>query len=82
MLFPILDSFPSIFDFHSRPNTLAVQAALSTSASVAQRIRSIERTARQLIGVDQREELCDGLVAIAEEYEEGWESGSDMDEDD
>jgi hypothetical protein len=59
-----------------------VHATLSTTTSVAQRIRSIERIARSIIGIEEREALCDGLVGICEEYEDGWESGSDESEDD
>ena len=34
------------------------------------------------MGIDEREALCDGLLGICEEYEEGWESGSGSDDDD
>ena len=60
---------------------MAVQASLSTRSSVAERVRLIERQARMLVGVEEREALCDGLVGICEEYEEGWGSGSDDDDD-
>ena len=35
----------------------------------------------QAIGVDEREALGNSLGEIAEAYEEGWDSGSDEDED-
>jgi len=35
-----------------------------------------------LVGLDEREAMCDGLVSICEEYEEGWSSGSEDDMDD
>jgi hypothetical protein len=34
------------------------------------------------VGIEEREALCDGLQVIAEEYDEGWDSGSDSDGDD
>lgn len=81
LLLPVLDSFPNIFDFGYKPKTLAVQASLSASSSVAHRVGSIEQIARQLVSVDERESLCDGLINICEEYEDGWNSGSDVDDD-
>lgn len=81
MLFPVIDSFPHIFASGDNVSKLAVHAALSATTSVAQRVRSVERIARSIIGIDEREALCDGLVGICEEYEDGWESGSESDDD-
>lgn len=82
LLFPILSSYPKIFRFGShRPEKVAVKAALSTSSDVADEVRELERVARRLVGVEEREALCDGLARIAEEYEEGWSGGSSSDED-
>ncbi|KAI5209437.1 tubulin nucleotide-binding domain-like protein [Aureobasidium subglaciale] len=81
LLFPVIDSFPQVFASGNIVQKLAVQANLSTTTSVAQRIRSVERIARSIIGIDEREALCDGLVGICEEYEDGWESGSESDDD-
>lgn len=84
LLFPVIDSFPSLFDFGgrgARPKEVAVRASLSTSSGVAKRIRELERASRWLLGVEDREALTDGLIGIAEEYEEGWSSGEE-DEDD
>lgn len=36
---------------------------------------------RRLIGLEEREALCNGLEELCEEYVEGWESGSDEDDD-
>ncbi|ORY16415.1 tubulin domain-domain-containing protein [Clohesyomyces aquaticus] len=83
LLFPLLDSFPSIFHVGSGHNKkLAVYSALTTSTAVADQIRLIEQIVRRTVSVDEREVLCDGLQTIAEEYDEGWDSGSDSDEDD
>ena len=82
LLFPLLDSFPSIFNVApSQSKKLAVYSALSTSSSVANQIRSIEQAVRRLVSLDEREALSNGLEVLAEEYDEGWNSGTDSDED-
>lgn len=81
LLFPVIDSFPQVFVSHNVVKKLAVHATLSTTTSVAQRIRAVERISRSIIGIDEREALCDGLVGICEEYEDGWDSDSDSDDD-
>lgn len=80
--FPVLDSFPCILHADVKPQTLAINASLTASSSVAKRIRSIEQAAASLIGIDEREALCDGLATLREEYEEGWEPSSDEDDQD
>lgn len=85
VLFPLLDSFPSsIFDAESSGHAtkLAVHAGLTTSTAVAAQIRALEQIARRLTGIDEREALCNGLHVLAEEYDEGWDSGMDSDNDD
>ena len=82
LLFPMLSSYPKIFRFDDRPEKLAVKATLSTSTKVADQVQELERIARRLIGIEEREALCDGLARIAEEYEEGWSGGDDSDDDD
>ena len=81
LLFPVLSSYPRIFRFDSQPDKLAIKTTLSTSSNVASQVRELEGVARRLIGIDEREALCDGLARMAEEYEEGW-SGSESDDDD
>lgn len=83
VLFPLLDSFPvSIFDVGSGHATeLAVHAGLTTSTAVADQIRAITQIAQSLTGLEDREALCNGLQVLAEEYDEGWDSGSDSDND-
>lgn len=86
LLFPLLDSFPaSIFDIGSgSARKVAVHAALTTSTAVANQVRAIEQIVRRMhmVGVDERENICNGLQNMAEEYDEGWDSGSDSDTDD
>jgi hypothetical protein len=86
LLFPLLDSFPaSIFDIGTgEGHKIAVHSGLTTSTAVADQIRAVEQIMRRMhmVGIDERETICNGLQTIAEEYDEGWDSGSDSDEDD
>jgi hypothetical protein len=59
---------------------LAIKSSLSTSTLVAERVRNLETAARRMIGIEEREALCDGLRTIAEEYEEGWSDDDDSGE--
>ncbi|KAF2469756.1 uncharacterized protein BDR25DRAFT_334719 [Lindgomyces ingoldianus] len=83
LLFPLLDSFPSIFNVRSGQNgKIAVYSGLTASTAVANQVRLIEQIVRRAASLDERETLCNSLQTIAEEYDEGWASGSDSDEDD
>lgn len=82
LLFNLLSSYPRIFRFIGRPEALTIKATLTTSTEVAAQIQALESTARQLIGIDEREALCDGLARMAEEYEEGWSGSDESNEDD
>jgi hypothetical protein len=87
VLFPILGSFPaSLFEVGSESGSgskIGVQAGLTTSTAVANQVRTVEQIVRRMhtVGVDEREGLCNGLQTMAEEYDEGWDSGSDSDSD-
>ncbi|KAH7406869.1 tubulin domain-containing protein [Phaeosphaeria sp. MPI-PUGE-AT-0046c] len=83
VLFPLLDSYPaSIFDVGSGTAAkLAVHAGLTTSTAVANQVRAIGQLARRLVQIEEREALHHGLQVIAEEYDEGWDSGTDSDDD-
>jgi hypothetical protein len=82
-MFPLLDSFPHIFPSWPRqPGLLAVHTSLSTTASVSDRIMRLRGVVNRAVGLDEREALANGLGEICEAYEEGWESGSDVDDDD
>lgn len=82
MSFPLLDSFPNIFAQPSTvPPSLAVSTSLSTDTSVALRVKSLQNIVSRAIGVDEREALSNSLGEIAEAYEEGWDSGTDDDDD-
>ncbi|GAM90790.1 hypothetical protein ANO11243_088350 [Dothideomycetidae sp. 11243] len=79
LLFPLLSSFPNIYDQQSEK--VEVEAALSTSAQMAAYVRGLVGLAGRAIGVEDREALVEGLERVAEEYEDGWDGGSDSDED-
>jgi len=82
--FPLLDSFPHIYSHTpSSPSStsVSVRTSLSTDTSVASRIKSLRNVIGRSIGVDEREALSNTLGEIAEAYEEGWDSGSDEDDD-
>lgn len=66
-----------------KANKIAVHAGLTTSTAVADQVRSVEQIVRRLhmVGVDEREALCHGLQAMAEEYDEGWSSDSESEDD-
>lgn len=83
ILFPLLDSFPaSLFEVgNGHAAKLAVHAGLTTSTAVAEQIRTVEQIAKRLTGIEDKETLCNSLQVLAEEYDEGWDSGSDSDDD-
>ncbi|KAK3717045.1 mtDNA inheritance, partitioning of the mitochondrial organelle [Vermiconidia calcicola] len=82
LLFPILSSYPRIFNFDGRPERIAIKTTLSASTAVADQVRELERMSRRLIGIDEREAVCDGLASIADEYEEGWSESDESGDDD
>jgi hypothetical protein len=49
---------------------------------VASRVKGLQGIISRSVGLDEREALSNSLGEIAEAYEEGWDSGSDEDEDD
>jgi len=81
MAFPVLDSFPQIFTQIRPGKGLHVNTSLSTDTTVALRIKSLQNIVSRAIGVDEREDLTNSLGEIAEAYEQGWDSGTDEDDD-
>ena len=85
MAFPILDSFPKIFRDgagHSMEHAVDVTASLNTDASVSGRLKMLRTAVLRSIGVEDRETLGNELAEMADEYHEGWSSGSDEGDDD
>lgn len=79
--FPLLDSFPHIYTSPRSASSLGVSTSLSTDTKVALRIKNLQSIVNRAVGVDEREALGNSLGEIAEAYEEGWDSGSDSDDD-
>lgn len=61
---------------------MAVTTSLSTDAALSGRLKSLRSTVTRLIGMEDREALSNELAEMADEYHEGWSSGSDSGEDD
>ncbi|KAK3504534.1 tubulin nucleotide-binding domain-like protein [Neurospora crassa] len=85
--FPLLDSFPQIFrddsgELLKRGGAINVTSSLSTDASVHKRLKSLRTTVGRSIGLEDREQLGNELAEMADEYHEGWSSGSDDGDDD
>jgi hypothetical protein len=79
---PILDSFPHIFSQAGQPPTsVGVDTSLSTDTSVAFWIKSLRDIVNRSVAITERETLSNSLGELAEAYEEGWDSGSDEDDD-
>lgn len=68
LLFPLLPSYPKIFQLPAEK--LALNTSLATSTRVARHVRDLAGFVRQSYGVEEREAVFDGLISIAEEYEE------------
>ncbi|PVH86802.1 tubulin nucleotide-binding domain-like protein [Cadophora sp. DSE1049] len=79
--YPLLDSFPHIFAHSSTTSSLRVSTSLSTDTTVALRIKNLQYIVGRAVGVDEREVLSNSLGELAEAYEEGWDSGTDDDDD-
>jgi hypothetical protein len=70
LLFPVLPSYPAIFSMPGLTDKLALSASLSTSTRVAQHVREFAGVVRMSYALEEREAVYDGLVCMAEEYEE------------
>ncbi|KAL1866228.1 mtDNA inheritance, partitioning of the mitochondrial organelle [Diaporthe australafricana] len=83
--YPLPDSFPHIFrdeKGEDLKSNVAVTTSLSTDAALSGRLKSLRSTVTRLIGVEDRETLSNELAEMADEYHEGWSSGSDSGDDD
>lgn len=85
LAYPLLDSYPEIFR-DGRGGALrggvAVTTSLTTDGVLAGKLRGLRTTVTRFIGVEERESLSNELAEMAEEYHEGWSSGSDFGDDD
>ncbi|KAL2017127.1 hypothetical protein VTK56DRAFT_2549 [Thermocarpiscus australiensis] len=83
--FPLLDSFPEIFrddDGEALTGAVNITSSLSTDSSVSGRLKHLRATVIRSIGLEDRETLGNDLMEMADEYHEGWSSGSDEGQDD
>ncbi|KAB5558146.1 tubulin domain-containing protein [Coniochaeta sp. 2T2.1] len=84
LAFPLLDSFPKIFRDDQNQvldHSVDITASLTTDASVSGRLKALRTTVARSIGVEDRETLSNDLLEMADEYHEGWSSGSDEGDD-
>jgi hypothetical protein len=82
LLYPVLSSSPKIFHFPGPSlEKLAVTASLATSTRMSRYVRDMASFARVAYGVDEREAVHDGLMGVAEEYEEGFSDLSSEESD-
>ena len=80
----MLDSFPKIFRDDKDQvleHSVNVTASLTTDASVSGRLKVLRTTVARSIGVEDRVTLSNDLLEMADEYHEGWSSGSDEGDD-
>lgn len=70
-----------MYTMQAPTNGLATHTALSSSTSVAHRIRGLAEIVGRVVGVEEREGLRSDLLRVGEEYVDGWDSGSDEDDD-
>ncbi|KAI4254702.1 MAG: hypothetical protein LQ352_002938 [Teloschistes flavicans] len=80
--FPMLDSFPSIIsEALSTGQTMAIHGSLSTTSQISKWTKALQNYVSRMVEVADREALANGLGEMAEAYEEGWDSASDVDSD-
>ncbi|KAF9883169.1 mtDNA inheritance, partitioning of the mitochondrial organelle [Aspergillus nanangensis] len=80
--FPVLDSFPENMFSNIKPGgSVSLLATLTASSRTADKLKKFETAASRIIGVDERENIVNGLGEIRESYETGWMSDSDFDDD-
>ncbi|KAL3469180.1 tubulin domain-containing protein [Aspergillus californicus] len=80
--YPILDSFPNDLLALPKPEQkINMLAALTASTRTGERMKIMESVAGRVIGVDERENLVNGLGEIRESYETGWMSDFESDDD-
>ncbi|KAI5851143.1 tubulin domain-containing protein [Morchella snyderi] len=86
--YPIIDSFPAIFSSRvldssvlDRPCVGRVSTKLTTSSKIISRLKNVKDFVSRVVSVDEREALLNDLGEFAEAYEEGYNSGSDDDDD-
>ena len=59
-----------------------ITASLSTTSAICDELKLLRTTVARSIDVEEREALGNDLAEMADEYHEGWSSGSDEGDDD
>jgi len=59
-----------------------ITTSLSTTAAMSDNLRLLRTAVSRVIGVEDREALGNDLAEMADEYHDGWSSGSDEGDDD
>lgn len=83
--YPLLDSFPEVFrndKGEALKGNIAMTTSLSTDAELSGKLRGLRSIVTRYIGLEDRETLGNELAEMADEYHEGWSSGSDFGDDD
>ncbi|SZF01368.1 unnamed protein product [Blumeria hordei] len=76
---PLTTSFPPIFP--KAGPCLSLSTSLSTNTCIAEWLKKLQTIAKRAPSLDEREVLTNSLGEMAEAYEQGWDSGSDEDND-
>ncbi len=79
------DSFPGIYtgkNGASLSQSAGVATILSTDSKISDDLKGLSALVATSIGIEDREDICNSLAQLAEEYQDGWSSGSDEGEDD
>ncbi|KAF3926150.1 hypothetical protein ABW21_db0202367 [Orbilia brochopaga] len=78
--FPLLSSFPEIYEGAAESDGTAMRLATSlrTSSSIIEHLKASQIFVNRIIPSDERETISNGLGELTEAYQEGW--GSDEDD--
>ena len=79
--FPLLDSFPALYQASQGSSGLDVRTTLSTDTSQAPHLKAIRAQSAWSVDLDEREALSSSLADMADAYKDDWDSGSDEDDD-
>lgn len=80
--FPLLDSYPHIFQHLSDQENAGIQTTLASNSSISPRIKMLKSQVIRSLALEERENLGNDLSELADAYREDWSSGSDEDDDD
>ncbi|EEA26311.1 mtDNA inheritance, partitioning of the mitochondrial organelle [Talaromyces marneffei ATCC 18224] len=80
--FPLPDSYPrNMFVGSDEKVGVDITSGLSTTSRIADKLKDLQTIASRGVGVDERENLTNGLGELRELYEKDWISESDSGDD-